>query len=124
MLTRSDELRGWLEARGFRTAKEPLRREGNEIDWYAYKCTEHEARECECNDGKPMQIVVKPFACTHHGETHESSTVELTGEAGGLWFTQQAYPLRHDELMLRMEDIERMLIRAWNALLPAVETAK
>jgi len=124
MLTGCDGLREWLEARGFRTAKEPLPREGNECNWYAYKRSALKARECECNDGKKMQIVVKPFACTHHGETHESSTVELTGEAGGLWFAQQAYSLRHDELMSRMEDIEHMLIRAWNALLPAVETAK
>jgi hypothetical protein len=122
MLIGCETLREWLEARGFRASVDALRSQGNECNWAAYRRTELTARECECNDGKAVQIAVKPFVYTHNGTTYESVSVELTGEVNGLWFTQQAYSLRHDELMSRIDEIERMLIDAWNALLPATET--
>ena len=113
-----DDLKQWLVGRGFKCAADSLRSVGNECDWYAYKRTSRPSRECECNDGKPMQIVVKPHAYTNDGKTHESVTVEVTGEANAIWFNQSAYSLSPQIVMSRFDDIERMLIDAWNALLP------
>ena len=116
MLTGCDQFRQWLGERGFRSEEDRFRNEGNACNWYAYRRTDLAARECETNDGKRMQVVVKPFAYTRNGITHESATVEMTGEANGIWFNQQAYSIPQPVLMERFDDIERMLVRAWNAL--------
>ena len=118
-----DNLREWLGAHGFGVEEDRFSGQGNECNWLAYKRTKLDARECETNGGKRLQIVVKPFAYTHNGTTHESSSVEIVGEAGDVWFNQQAYSLGHDVLMKRLDDIERMLISAWNALLPVGSSA-
>ena len=117
-LSGCEDLREWLRERGFKVSKDPLGSQGNECNWYAYKRTDHEARECECNEGKRMQVLIRPFSYVLHGDIHESSEIELTGEVGGLWFTLKAYGVKHAELKKRVEEIERMLIDAWNALLP------
>lgn len=114
-----DELREWLTSQGFRAAEDGLRHDGNQCNWYAYKRSAIPARECECNDGKPMQIVVKPHRFLHHsapGGAWESVEVDVTGEVGGLWFKLQAYSVTQDELRERLGEIERNLIAAWNAL--------
>ena len=118
MLTGCDQLREWLLNRGFRAEEDRFRTQGNECNWYAYKRTDFDARECETNDGKRMSIFVKPFAYTHNGVTQESASVEIVGEASDIWFDQRAYSIPLQTLMERMADIERMLINAWNALLP------
>lgn len=117
-----DELREWLTAQGFRVAHDSLGRD-NECNWYAYRRSALPARECECNDGKPMQLLVKPHRFAHHsapGGAWESVEVDVTGEAGGVWFKLQAYSLKHEELRERLVDIESRLIAAWNALRPNV----
>jgi hypothetical protein len=119
-LTGCDELREWLIAQGFRVSRDGFGRD-NECNWYAYRRSELQARECECNDGKRMQIVVRPHKFTHPkvpGGSWESAAVDVTGEAGGAWFKLEAYSLKHDELRERLGDIERSLIAAWNALVP------
>jgi hypothetical protein len=118
-----DELREWLLTQGFRVAEDNLSRD-NDCNWYAYRRSELPARECECNDGKPMQIVVHPFKYRHPSTMHQewqSVEVDVTGEAGGVWFKLQAYSLKHDELRERLGEIEGSLIAAWNALRPNVE---
>ena len=122
-LTGCDELRGWLVGQGFQVAHGSLSRD-NECNWYAYKRSQIPARECECNDGKPMQLVVRPHKVSHPrapSGAWESVDVDVTGEAGGLWFKLQAYSLRHDELRARLGEVESSLIAAWNALRPNVE---
>jgi hypothetical protein len=117
-----DELREWLIAQGFRVAHDSLTRD-DECNWYAYRRSGLPARECECNDGKPMQILVRPFKYRHPSTMHpgwQSAEVDVTGEAGGVWFKLQAYSLKHDELQARLGDIERSLIAAWNSLRPNV----
>jgi hypothetical protein len=117
-----DELREWLIAQGFRVAHDSLQRD-NECNWYAYRRSALPARECECNEGKAMQLVVKPHKYAHHsapGDVWESIEVDVTGETGGLWFKLQAYSLKRDELMGRLHEIEAALIEAWNALRPNV----
>jgi hypothetical protein len=120
-----DELREWLIAQGFRVTHDSLGRD-NECNWYAYRRSALPARECECNDGKLMQLLVKPHKFTHHsapGGTWESAEVDVTGEAGGAWFKLQAYSLKHDELRERLGDIESSLIAAWNALRPNAQVS-
>ena len=112
-----DELREWLIAQGFRVALDGLSPRGSECNWYAYRRSDIPARECECNDGKPMQIVIRPHKFQYpSGDTRESVEVDVTGEAGGIWFKLSAYSLTTDELRGRMPEIEAGLIAAWNAL--------
>ena len=121
-----DELRGWLLAQGFQVAHDSLCRD-NECNWYAYRRSRISARECECNEGKPMQVVVRPHKFSHPrapSGAWESADVDVTGETGGVWFKLQAYSLKHDELRNRLGEIEANLIAAWNALRPNAELSR
>lgn len=118
-----DELRAWLLEQGFRVALDGLSRDGNGCNWYAYRRSAIPARECECNDGKQMQIVVRPWSIAHRnapGGVHESVEVEVTGEAGSHWYKLQCYSLKSNELAGRLHEIEAALMAAWNALRPNV----
>lgn len=118
-----DVLREWLTGHGFRIAHDGMAHDGNCCNWYAYRPTKHDARECECNNGKPMQIVVRPWRIEHAnapGGAWESAEVDVTGEAGSHWYKLQCYSLKHDELMGRLHEVEAALIAAWNALRPNV----
>jgi hypothetical protein len=118
-----DDLREWLITQGFKVTHDYLSRD-NECNWYAYRRNALPARECETNDGKPMQIVVRPFKYRHPSTMHQewqSAEVDVTGEAGGVWYKLSAYSLKHDELSTRLAEIESSLIAAWNALRPNVE---
>ncbi len=112
-----DDLREWLVAQGFKVSPDSITRD-NGCNWYAYRRSEIPARECECNDGKPMQIVVRPFLFVESGgrPEHRSTELDVTGESGGIWFKLSAYSLRDDELRAKLGDIECSLIAAWNAL--------
>jgi hypothetical protein len=115
-----DELRAWLIADGFRVADDVFSRD-NGCNWYAYRRSAIPARECECNDGKPMQIVVRPFRFEHAqavGGAWESAEVDVTGEAGDVWYALKGYGLKPTDLMARLPEIEAALIAAWNALRP------
>jgi hypothetical protein len=112
-----DDLREWLIVQGFKVSLDSITRD-NGCNWYAYRRSAIPARECECNDGKPMQIVVRPYLFLPSGgrSEHRSTEVDVTGEAGGVWFKLSAYSLRDGELQARLPDIEASLIAAWNAL--------
>ena len=115
-----DSLREWLLEHGFRVSQDYMQRE-NGCNWYAYRRSELPARECECNDGKPMQIVVRPHLFRHASAptpsgAWESCEVDVTGEANGMWFRLMAYSLKPEELRERLPEIEAALIAAWNAL--------
>ena len=115
-----DALREWLITQGFKVTHDYLSRD-NECNWYAYRRSALPARECETNDGKPMQIVVRPFKYRHPSTMHhewQSAEVDVTGEAGGAWYKLSAYSLTHEELRTRLAEIESSLIAAWNALRP------
>lgn len=93
----------------------------NECNWYAYRRSALPARECECNEGKAMQIVVRPFKYARPTTTAwESAEVDVSGEAGGVWFKLKAYSLTLQELRERLPEIEAQLIGAWNSLRPNV----
>jgi hypothetical protein len=110
-----DELRAWLLEQGFKLSIDSLGRD-NGCNWYAYRRSAIPARACECNDGKPMQLVVRPFAYTSETQNWESAEVDVTGEANGVWFKLSAYSLKHEELRARLTEVESSLIAAWNAL--------
>jgi hypothetical protein len=115
-----DDLRKWLISNGFRVSPQINLRD-NGCNWYAYKRSNIPARECECNDGKPMQIVVTPFRLVMDSAPKgawESAEVDVTGEAGSHWYKLSCYSLKAEELMARMHEIEAALIAAWNALRP------
>lgn len=112
--TGCDSLRNWLIEQGFKVASDTLHETG--CNWYAYRRSSLPARECECNEGKPMQIVARPFSRDIDGVTWESVEVDVTGEAIGMWFKLMAYSLPENELKKRLPEIEASLIAAWNAL--------
>jgi hypothetical protein len=112
-----DGLRDWLITQGFTCATAAgLRSSG--CDWYAHRKSTLPARECECNEGKTIQLVVHPFTSLHQGQRWESCEVDLTGQTGGLWFKLSAYSLTPNELYEQLPKIEAMLVAAWNALNP------
>jgi hypothetical protein len=111
----SNELREALEAREFRFGPNSLRHGGNGVDWYAYRPSSIPARECECNEGKRVQIFVMPYSFYLNGHLSESCEVELCGEFG-TWWKLRAYGLTFDETVTKIDDIERKLVAAWNAL--------
>lgn len=120
-----DDLREWLIGQGFRCYIDTMQRD-NGCNWYACRRSKYPARECECNEGKAMQVVVRPFAYTAGMQSWESTEIDVTGEAQGLWFKLSAYSVKPDELKARLQEIEIRLLDSWNALAPhnAKYTAK
>ena len=115
-LTGCDNLRAWLATQGFQFSEDGLRNRDNACNWYAYRRSAIPARECELNEGKRMQLVVKPHRYRLDGRDFESVEVDVCGEAGGVWFKLKAYSLKPNELQERLGDAEASLIAAWNAL--------
>lgn len=111
-----DETRAWLEAQGFRIAEDMLRARENCATWYAYRRSALKSAECETNDGKPMQIVVRPHSYDWPGGRSRSVEIDVTGEAVGVWYNLRAYSVSEDVLRGHLPQIERSLIAAWNAL--------
>lgn len=114
-----EEFRVWLKSQGFSVAVDPIGSRDNGCNWYAWRKTKLPARECECNEGKRKQVVVKPYLHTHPAipeGARTSVTMDVTGEFAGVWFKLEAYSMRPDELMAQLDEIEPRLIAAWNAL--------
>lgn len=112
-----DDLREWLLTQNFTCYVDSLSLRDNECNWYACRRSAIPARECECNDGKAMQIVVRPYRNAEN-PIWQSAEVDVTGETGGLWYKVSAYSVAHDELRARLAEIEAALIAAWNAFKP------
>jgi hypothetical protein len=118
-MTGLDDFREWLLGRGFKVAKNSLQSQSNLCDWYACRRSEMPARRCECNDDKRgVQIVVHPHLFEVSSVRHESAEVSISGEAGGVWFELKAYSMKPAEFQSKSDEIERMLVAAWNALVP------
>lgn len=109
-----DQLRAWLADLGFDFGNQ-FRDQMNECDWYAWRRSKLDARDCDCNEGR-MQIVLTPYACEHDDTRWESVEVDVTGECDGVWYKLQAYSMTPAELVARLDDVEAALIRAWNSL--------
>lgn len=110
------EMKSHLESIGFRSEKNSCRsRIENKARWYAWRKSAVPARECECNKGKPMQIIVFPYSYLLDGDRRESVEVSLRGEFGA-WWDLKAYGLSPQECVDKLDDIERSLVSAWNAL--------
>ena len=111
-----NDLREWLILQGFKCSVAPMRDNG--CNWYAYRRSRYPARECECNEGKKMQIVIRPVSYANETQSWESAEIDVTGEVAGLWFKLSAYSVSPDELKARLQEIEVRLIDSWNALAP------
>lgn len=110
-----EHLKAHLAAQGFRFGKQPLWQTHNECQWYAWRRTSLPARECETN-GNKCQLVVTPYRYEAGSEEHESVTLDVTGEAGGLWYKLEAYSMKPREAFDQLSAVEAALVRAWNAL--------
>lgn len=113
IMSGEDGLREWLISQGFRCELNRLRSQENECNWYAYKRSVLPARRCETNTDKPgVQIVVYPYRMSARSVVE----VELVGEANETWWNLSAYGLLPEELKLKLPQIEKSLVAAWNAL--------
>ncbi len=110
-----NELKDHLVEAGFQPYINPTHFRTSKTDWYACRKVETE-RECECNEGKRMQLTVWPYKSTIHDKTYESVEVDITGEYKGVWYKLQAYSLSPDELVEKLDSIENSLVAAWNSL--------
>jgi hypothetical protein len=109
------EFKAWLGEKGFGLSSD----QGNATlsPWYAYRRSEFPARRCECNDDKQgMQLVIYVYSYDVPNGPHESVTARLRGEESNLWWSIEAYSMSVDEAVSRLDDVERKLIAAWNAL--------
>lgn len=114
----AQELLDRLTAAGWRIGPNPFPGAWNEADWIGYKRSSGGV-ECECNEGRPVQIVVEPmYTRPHHFATPlaPTLTVSITGEAGGIWHRIDAYGVSPDDFLTRAAEIECGLVAAWNVL--------
>lgn len=111
-----DNLKAFLESAGFTIYKNTLRTNGNMVDWYAARRVKG-ARECETNDHR-VALVVWPYKYDigFLGQNVESVECDITGEASDMWFKLQAYSLKPEEFVDRLDEIEASLLKAWNSL--------
>ena len=86
--------------------------DGNLCTWYAYRPTELPARRCECNEDKPLQIVIEPWKYN----SRVSVSVSLTGKVNEIWVDLRVYSLSVNELERRFTAIECMLVESWNVM--------
>lgn len=111
------QLRDWLEQQGFGFGNNQFRGQMNDCDWYAWRRSKLDARDCDRN-GPKMQIVVTPHSYELDGKRWESVEADVTGECAGVWYKLQAYSLTPAELVTRLDEIETALVTAWNSLRP------
>lgn len=110
-----EQLHDWLKDQGFSFGRQT--RQMNECDWYAWRRSALPARPCDCN-GPGLQLVINPYAMRLDGTLHESVEVEVTGEAGEIWWKLLAYSMKPADLVARLTDVEAALVAAWNAVQP------
>ncbi len=85
------------------------------VDWYAAKRAET-TRECTCNERAP-QIIVTPSVYTFSDYSqHRSVSIDLTAEYNDIWWKLSAYSLSEEDAIERLSEIEKKLVKAWEAL--------
>lgn len=88
---------------------------GLECTWSMFRRTKVETdKECLCND-KPPQIGVYFYSIEIHGMPHKSYEVEVAQENDLGWIILKYYGVDEDHLINKFDEIERSLIRAWEA---------
>ncbi len=110
-----NQLKDWLVGQRFKIGEQPIRNEMNKCEWYAWRRITLPVRECECN-GQKLVFVVNPYLYDINGQLFGTIEVDITGEAGSVWWKLQAYSIEFEEFMERMPEIESALVNAWNAL--------
>jgi len=116
-----DELRDWLQDQGFKIYYNHLSEKMNQCNWYACRKTQLNARRCETNDNKANHITIRPYKNTYNNLSYGSSEIEIVGEANGIWFNLKAYSVPEKDIYNRFNEIEQMLVSAWNGLIPGVD---
>lgn len=90
--------------------------QGNECTWYAGKRVPSSHR-CETNADKDgVSVIVTPYEWRQSGHHYQSVEVDLTGEAGGVWYKLQAYSLPWESLPDKLDAITDGLVLAWETL--------
>lgn len=113
-----EDFREYIERNGYATAINVYgKNEFNECNWYAWRPVKYEARECDLNK-RVMSITVWPFQykINDGGGMHHCVEVEICGEVNHVWFRLKAFSMSPDKFLVCEEDVEKMLVRAWNGL--------
>jgi hypothetical protein len=111
----ADALREWLQAQGFKLAKNHFGPRDNVCNWYAYRRSTLPVRECESNKGEGIKLIVCP--CLYPGDDNPVRVeATLIGGAAGLWREIKCTSLNEDELRACLGQIEQRLVAAWNAI--------
>ena len=97
----------------------PYNSEGNQLysgcTWSMFRRTKVEtSKECLCNDAPP-QIGVYFYSIELQGRTHKSYKVEVVQENDLGWINFKYYGIDEEHLIKNFDEIERSLIRAWEA---------
>lgn len=122
MLRGCDDLRGKLQAAGFRTFIEAVHKDSNECNWYAARRMKPPYRHCELNEEnfslfvRPFAITMRPYGQGDEGVRYETVEIGVIGQSDGIWFDLKAYSVPIDEALSRLDDIEGMIGKAWNGL--------
>src|SRR3990167_6249663 len=73
-----EQLHEFLTEHGFKF-RPVTSHEMNGVSWYAWRASKLPARECECNNGKPAQLVVYPYSFNIPDGVSTSVEVEICG---------------------------------------------
>lgn len=109
-----EKLKQFLIDQGFTIYGNSLRAEHNVIDWYAGRRLK-DANPCETNDHK-VSLIIYPHEFGIDDRRFRSVECDITGEAKSIWFKLQAYSLKPEELIERLDEVEAGLLKAWNAV--------
>ena len=108
-----NKLKEHLKEQGYSFYKKSIR--DDLIDWYAVKRADT-SRECTCNERAP-QIIVTPSVYTFSAYSqHRSVSIDLTAEYNDIWWKLSAYSLSEEDAIERLSEIEKKLVKAWEAL--------
>ena len=110
------EIKNYLvEQQGFNPYNSEVTQKLTDCTWSMFRRTKVETdKECLCND-KPPQIGVYFYSIEIQGISHKSYQVEVVQENDLGWIKFEYYGVDEDHLIKNFDEIERSLIRAWEA---------
>ena len=104
-----------IERQGFNPHNSEPTQKTTGCTWSMFRRTKIETdNECLCND-KPPQIGVYFYSIEIQGISHKSYQVEVVQENDLGWIKFEYYGTDEDHLIENFDNIERSLIRAWEA---------
>lgn len=105
----------YIEALGFRVYADNNFTTGRTGVIYCKTFDKKSGIDCLCNDRAP-QVVITPYVFEIKSFSHESFSVELTGEDNNGNWPHISYSLKPEEISTTLEKVIDKLYAAWNLL--------